>query len=262
MTSRILSRLFLRKLGSWIHFLFVQQLGQEFYNLRRLTCGSVGMFLTPIKRMKQLTIFFLKLTSLREQTTYHDATFGFPAKWRLTNKRWNRPPTLKDHVTNSSYTQWVRILLMPKIDWAHMNYLTPQIREKTYLREIFHGTLIFYQSSMICIGRLVGGHTLALQHGCQTTFCLYRQMFNSYAQMCCKRYHITFSTFPLKFKCEICVQKEVIHNFFFLKKSHLITWPATNVLILRKWCRFEKPNLFNYFLLSITHLSFSERRIM
>ena len=70
---------------------------------------------------------------------------------------------------------------------------------------------------MICIGRLVGGHTLALQHGCQTTFCLYRQMFNSYAQMCCKRYHIIFSTFPLKFKCEICVQKEVIHNFF-LKK--------------------------------------------
>ena len=26
---------------------------------------------------------------------------------------------------------------------------------------------------MICIGRHVGGHTLALQHGGQTTFCLY-----------------------------------------------------------------------------------------
>ena len=48
--------------------------------------------------------------------------------------------------------------------------------------------------------------------------------------MCCKRYHIIFSTFSLKFKCKICVQKELIHNF----KSHiLVTWTATNLLILR-----------------------------
>ena len=161
-------------------------------------------------------------------------------------------------MTNASYKQWVRILLMPKIVWAHINYLTPQIREETYLREILYDTLIFKQSSMICIGRHIGGHTLALQHGCQTTFCLYCQMFNSYAQMCCKRYHIIFSTFSLKFKCKICVQKEVIHNF----KSHLVTWPATNLLILRKWCRFEKTNHYNYFFLNITHLSFSEGRIM
>ena len=37
------------------------------------------------------------------------------------------------------------------------------------------------------------------------------------AKRCCKRYHITFSTFSLKFKCKICAQKEVINN---LKKSH------------------------------------------
>ena len=30
----------------------------------------------------------------------------------------------------------------------------------TLLREIFYGTLIFQQSSMYCIGRHVGGHTL------------------------------------------------------------------------------------------------------
>ena len=49
--------------------------------------------------------------------------------------------------------------------------------------------------------------------------------------MCCKRYHIIFSTFSLKFKCKICVQKEVIQNF----KNHiLVAWPATNLLILRK----------------------------
>ena len=49
--------------------------------------------------------------------------------------------------------------------------------------------------------------------------------------MCCKRYHIIFSTFSLKFKCKIWVQKEVIHNFI----NHiLVTWPSTNLLILRK----------------------------
>ena len=87
-----------------------------------------------------------------------------------------------------------------------------------HLREIFYDTLIFKQSSIICISRKVGGHTLALQYGGQNYFlhisCL---TFVSYAEMCCKRYHIIFSTFSLKFKCKICVQKEVINNF---KKSH------------------------------------------
>ena len=72
---------------------------------------------------------------------------------------------------------------------------------------------------MICIGRHVGGHALALQHGGQNYFLLIScSTFHSYAQMCCKRYHIIFSTFSLKFKCKICVQREVIHNFF-LKKT-------------------------------------------
>ena len=67
--------------------------------------------------------------------------------------------------------------------------------------------------------------------------------FHSYAQMCCKRYHIIFSTFPLKFKGKMCVQREVIHNF----KSHiLVTWPFTNLFILRKWCGFEKPNHYYF----------------
>ena len=84
----------------------------------------------------------------------------------------NRPPVLKGHVTNASFKQWVGILLMPKINRAHKNYLTPEIWEETHLREIFYGTLIFQQSSMICIGRHVEGHTLALQHSGQTTFSL------------------------------------------------------------------------------------------
>ena len=69
--------------------------------------------------------------------------------------------------------------------------------------------------------------------------------------MCCKRYHIIFSTLSLKFKCKICVQKKVIHKF----NNHiLVTSPATNLLILRKWGGFEKPNHYNnYFLQDVTH---------
>ena len=84
----------------------------------------------------------------------------------------NRPLALRSHVTNASFKQWVGILLVPKIDRAHKNYLTRKIWEETHLREIFYGTLIFQQSSMICIGRHVGGHTLALQHGGQNYFLL------------------------------------------------------------------------------------------
>ena len=84
----------------------------------------------------------------------------------------NRPVALRGHATNASFKRWVGILLMPKIDRAHKNYLTAEIWEETLLRETFYGTLIFQQSSMICIGRHVGGHTLALQHGGQNYFLL------------------------------------------------------------------------------------------
>ena len=118
--------------------------------------------------------------------------------------------------------------------------LHPKFERKRILREIFYGTLIFQQSSMICVGRYVGGHAFSLQHGGQNYFLLIScSTFHIYAQMCCKRYHIIFSTFSLKFKCKICVRREVIHNF----KNHiLVTWPFTNLFILRKWCGFEKPN--------------------
>ena len=153
----------------------------------------------------------------------------------------------RGHVTNATFKQWVGILVMPKIDRAHKNYLTPEIWEETHLRETFYGTLIFQQSSMICICRQVGGKTLALQHGGQNYFLLIScWTFDSYSQICCKRYHINFSTFSLKFKCKICVQKEVIHIF----KNHiLLKWPATNWLNLRKWCGFEKPNHYYYIIL-------------
>ena len=84
---------------------------------------------------------------------------------------------------------------------------------------------------MICIDRHVGGHALALQHGGQNYFLLIScSTFHSYAQMCCKRYHIIFSTFSLKFKCKICVQREVIHNF----KNHILVVTIYGLIHFKK----------------------------
>ena len=84
----------------------------------------------------------------------------------------DRPLALRGHVTNASLKQRVELLLMSKIDRAHKSYLTSEIWEETHLKEIFYSTLIFQQSSMICMGRHVGGHALALQHGGQNYFLL------------------------------------------------------------------------------------------
>ena len=49
--------------------------------------------------------------------------------------------------------------------------------------------------------------------------------------MCGKRYHIIFSTFFLKFKCKICVQKEVIYNF----KNHILVWKTKSLLFFLRY---------------------------
>ena len=114
--------------------------------------------------------------STRKEKEYHFLSMiclsTFSLKYLL-YLQYNRPVALRGHVTNASLKRWVGILLMPKIDRAHKNYLTPEIWEEKHLREIFYGTLIFQQSSTICIGRHVGGHTLASNMAAYTTFCLY-----------------------------------------------------------------------------------------
>ena len=103
---------------------------------------------------------------------------------------------------------------------------------------------IFQQSSMICIGRHVGGHTLALQHGGQNYFLLISCLtFDSYAQVSFKCYHIIFSTFC--FKCKICVQKEVIHNF---KKSHFGQVTSYELTHFRKLVRAWKAKSLLFYL--------------
>ena len=53
-------------------------------------------------------------------------------------------------------------------------------------------------------------------------------MFDTYAQMCSKRHHIIVSKFSLKFKCKICVQKEVIHNFKKSQFGHVTSYKLTH----------------------------------
>ena len=76
---------------------------------------------------------------------------------------------------------------------AHKNYLTPEIWQETHLRETFFGTLIFQQSSVICIGRYIRWHTLVLQHGGQYKSCYFVEK-----SKCLKISPL--NAFPLKFR--------------------------------------------------------------
>ena len=141
--------------------------------------------------------------------------------------------------------KWVGILLMSKIGRAHKNYLTPEIWKETHLREISYGTLIFQQSNIICIGSHVGGHTLALQHGAKTTFCLIYLVKRLTVTLRCAANVTTssFQHFPWNLSAKFVFRKR---KFMILKKHILVTWPATNLLVLRKWCGFENPNHYYF----------------
>ena len=75
-------------------------------------------------------------------------------------------------MTSASFKQRVGMLLMPKIDRAHKNFLTTRNLTGNAFREDISWHFDFQQSSMIFIGRHVGGHTLAPQYGGQNYFLL------------------------------------------------------------------------------------------
>ena len=148
---------------------------------------------------------------------------------RLPPRLWYRLVTLRGHVTNASFKQWVGILLMPKIDIARKNYLKPKIWGEAHLREIFYGTLIFQQSSMICMPSNMAA---------RSTFCLYLVKRLIVTLRCAV--NITTTSF-LHFPWSLSAK------FVFSNKNHiLVTWPSTNLLFLRKWCGFEKPNHYYF----------------
>ena len=136
-------------------------------------------------------------------------------------------------MTSASLKQWVVILLLPKLDRTHKNYLTPEIWEEMHSRETFYGTLIFQQSSMICIGRYVGGHALYLVRCLIVTFRCAINVAISY-----------FQHFPWSLRAKFVSESgAVIHNF---KNQFLVMWPETDFLILNKWCGFEKPKHYYF----------------
>ena len=108
----------------------------------------------------------------------------------------NRPLALRGHVTNASFKQWVGILLMPKIDRAHKNYLTPEIWKEMHLREIFYGTLIFQGSSIILfvLATMLEGILLPSNMAPCTTFCLHYLVKHSIVTLRCA-VNITTSSF-------------------------------------------------------------------
>ena len=127
---------------------------------------------------------------------------------------------------------------LSKIDRAHKNYLTPKIWEETHLREIFYGTLIFQQSSMICIGRHVGGHILPLQHGGHNYFCIFLVKRLIVTLRCALNVTTSsFQHFPWSLSAKYVFTKK---KFIILKKHILVTRPATNLLISRKLVRVWK----------------------
>ena len=86
----------------------------------------------------------------------------------------NRPLALRGHVTNTSFKQRVGLLLMLEIDGAHKNYLTPEIWEKTHLRGIFYGTLIFQKTLVwFVLAAMLEGILLPSNMAAETTFYLY-----------------------------------------------------------------------------------------
>ena len=90
------------------------------------------------------------------------------------------------------------------------------------------------------LAAMLEGIFLPSNMAAKTTFCLYLVKHLIVTLRC--TVNVTTSSF--QHFSWICVQKEVIHNF---KNHMLVTWPDTNLCILRKWCGFEKPNHYYFF---------------
>ena len=99
-------------------------------------------------------------------------------------------------MTNASLKQWVVVLLLPKIDRTHKNYLTTEIWEETHLREIFYGTLSFQQSSIFVLAAMLEGILLPSNMVARTIFCLY---------------HV--KCFIVKFRCAISITTSSFQHF-------------------------------------------------
>ena len=144
------------------------------------------------------------------------------------------------------FTEHIKVIV-------HLKFEKKSIQGRYFMALWFFNNVVWFVLAAMLEGILLPSNMAA-----KTTFCLYLVKRVTVTLRCAV--NVTTSSFQhsLKFNWKIWVQKEVIHN---LKNHILVTWPATNLLILRKWCGFEKPN-YCYFVKDVTHSLFFEGKII
>ena len=114
---------------------------------------------------------------------------------------------------------------------------TWNLRGKAFIGRYFMALWFVEKVVWFVLATMLEGILLPSDVAAKTTFCLYLIKRLIVTLRCVlKTIPHLFNNFLEVYKCKISVQKEVIHRF----KNHiLVTWPATNLIILRKWCGFE-----------------------
>ena len=148
----------------------------------------------------------------------------------------NRPLALRGHVTNASFKQWVGILVIPKIDGAHKNDLTPKICEQTHLREIFYGTLIFNKVVWFILAAMLEGILLPSNMAAKTTFCLYLVKGLMVTLRCAVNFTTSsFQHFPWSLSAKFVFRKHMGNSKFLITFWSLNQLPTHFKKIVRVW---------------------------
>ena len=146
----------------------------------------------------------------------------------------NRPVALRGHVTNSSFKQWVGILLMPKIDRAHENYLTPEIWDETHWREIILALWFFNKVVWFVLVAMLEGIPSNNYIAANTSFCLYLVKRLIVTLRCAVNSTTSsFQHFTWSLSAKFVFWKRLFNHI-------LVTWPATNLLMLKKMMLVRK----------------------
>ena len=120
-------------------------------------------------------------------------------------KKVEMPLALRGHVTNASFTQWVWILLMPKIVQSTNSY-NRNLRGNA--GRYFMALWFFIKVVWFVLAAMLEGTLFPSNMAAKTTFWLYLGKRLIVTLRCAlKGYHIIFSTFSLKFKCKFVLRK-------------------------------------------------------
>ena len=136
-------------------------------------------------------------------------------------------------------TEHIKIILHPKFEGK-------RIYGRYFMALWFFNKVVWFVLAAMLEGILLPSNMAA-----KTSFCLDLVKRLIVALRCAVNVPTsTFQHSPWSLRAKFVLrEKEVIHNF----KNHiLVTWPTTNLLILRKWYGFEKQSHY-YFVQDMTH---------